>query len=554
MSRPGYYSSRHLVSQPVRPSSPGMFSVTSVGTTSFSISTDSEYGDRALTPTLANQEGLSYKDLPPSYDEAQAEEGTTRDAPAYAYARSERGVESPDDLRIERLALVDDEDAIPAADLRGGAGEGADPSQTSSIKTKRLLSKALAWTQQLYPPEKLGPHTFLRRVIAIPQADPLAQYHSTDRIHFERAYSSSLLSYGIDAVIFAAFLQGVNTLSEFRDSETPVVALLDAYLLRVNDLLFRPRKLMVRMLDTEALLDVLLLGSVGRNARDAVMKVLRKGDASPREKAEALGPWTETLQWDTPIPDPASEVLSRAGPSEAHAVSADQAGTHPERFDSSASASASKSPGHDRELRAREEQHKYHDDSSSISSSSGSSTSTDTDSVYQEYLNRVKSIDDKTAKALSKGKQTPDEIARTRDKALKIAQQFLERRSERSARRLEWAEKKAMKRDQRKLRHEFWQQKHSMRGSDLNRWEKKAKKRELKMERREGKRALKEEWREAKWQRKQERIEETLNRRKEMIGRVMEAGHTWMVGRSGGAIGRGDDMQWLVVEALNGRP
>ncbi|KAF2093365.1 hypothetical protein NA57DRAFT_61491 [Rhizodiscina lignyota] len=279
-------------------------------------------GNQILTPSSSRHlDGDD--DLPPTYEEAQAE--------ALSHASTgDRSPASPNpnDLEIRRLVLEPSQSTNnhPQGNTQNGFPTPARGATTGSAEANRinaLLSDILSFSRNR-PDADIRYAGQLARRIVIPPA------YSPETTGFARAYCKGLHSHSINPGEFMMFIDGINTLLSSAPSpieaqqallhladpvgETPPPAsdILQRYFDRANATFFAPRKLQATLRTLPQLIYLLPLPR-DRSERQIINK-LRKAvwkaeDAKVASKA--LEPYTETLSWDVPAPaSPTSNVFA----------------------------------------------------------------------------------------------------------------------------------------------------------------------------------------------------------------------------------------------------
>lgn len=290
---------------------------------------------RVLTPTSPALGADGLDDLPPTYEEAQAQ--ASRDL-GQLEPGTRAASASVNDLQVHRLVLVPNESQ---ASLRSTS---PNPPAQSSAPAPAAQTPQAAWHAQL---EEVGraqlsydtarseetgaldamldellsfTHnainsdvdyaSYLDRRIAIPPT------HDATHAQFARAYSKILHAHSISQTELTAFIDGLNTLLasapsvgeahqavlaavDSSGSEVPPAAqVLQRYLYRANAHFFAPRGVVANLQTLRTLLHRISQEQhKGRRADTASLRRAVLDAGNERDVAQALEPYVEPLSW-----------------------------------------------------------------------------------------------------------------------------------------------------------------------------------------------------------------------------------------------------------------
>jgi len=293
--------------------------------------------------------GAHYHDLPPSYDQAQAQavadarHGITPIDPSRLEAHRLTLNEGPNEpevweyrVRREESDVADDHEPAPeygspptywtsTVSIQHVASPeptlvGQTPSRppADADPSSSMVDQALGFIQHAPPANAHASH--LLRLIAIPQLSGSGQQQvlHDDSVHFLRAYPEVLASHGIRPVDFMAFLDGLNAMGSALpdpDAAFSPKNLMDLYIRKANKRFFCPRGLFVSLQSFTTLLRKLDIPSNQRQRASAIATTL-DWNSSAAQRAEALYPWIEKLHLTVPpasTPGPSSYKTCGSG-------------------------------------------------------------------------------------------------------------------------------------------------------------------------------------------------------------------------------------------------
>lgn len=298
-------------------------------------------GNMILTPTSSAFNNHSLDDLPPSYEEAQAQ--ASRDI-------GEPSRPQPNDLQVHRLVLVpnDSQASLQSQSTispiqpsqssqttqplqRSQPPQQAYQAQIEEISRAELsydsaraieasaadtfLDPLLSFTQSAVNSDA-DYASYLSRRVAIPPS------YDSDKVQFARAYGKTLHAHSISPTEFMAFVDGLNALLASAPSageaqqallaiadpvsgdQPPAADIIQRYLYRANAHFFAPRGVVADLQTLPKLLHHLAQQKHNGRRIDTnyLRRAVRKAD-NARDAGQALEPYSEPLSWTVPPPN-----------------------------------------------------------------------------------------------------------------------------------------------------------------------------------------------------------------------------------------------------------
>ncbi|KAF2427235.1 hypothetical protein EJ08DRAFT_699684 [Tothia fuscella] len=294
------------------------------------------------TPARSSHFGNAHPDLPPSYDQSQAE-ALDVPTPSYPYPP---GVVNRSDITVFRTEIPPDPPiTVPAPRVEQTNREDVNPvsypdekrpivsNEEPSPQASGLLNEALRFTETPPPLEEV--HLALRVPVAVPSLPQV----NNGPVKFTRFYATVLDAHLITAGQLVEFIDGLNaicTATSFSssiyhsrnpssgyelsrdDSSIPHEDMLSAFLALSNTHFFNPRGLRVHLSDLSQLADMVnmnnaairktVLGEVLRNVRAGV-EVPAAANGAAGAASQALVPYIEALTAAVPEPRKHTEAL-----------------------------------------------------------------------------------------------------------------------------------------------------------------------------------------------------------------------------------------------------